>query len=217
MMFTHPLTPNDEYWCGYFRADGCIVRRDVTKFADFGQARFHPVNEFASHIGRPGKVLSGARNSGFAFHIKHVVTSAAAAYLLDDLGVKSDLWPGLYTSRHFWRGMVDGDGSIFFHKIKSKTPGLWSPGLSLIASRKDSLEYHAFIKERLEGFEPYLQPSVSSDMYYTKLCGNRAKAVVHLLYDDAYTANVKKYVRVRQVLDKEWTTNGRAWRPTQTW
>jgi hypothetical protein len=111
-MFEHPLTNLDQYWIGFFRADGCISRSGKYKNAQFAQNDLHAVKEFANYIGKSGKVRSVFRSTNFGDCAYHSISSSKIAYLLDELGAKTQLHEPLYQSPHFWRGLMDGDGSI---------------------------------------------------------------------------------------------------------
>jgi hypothetical protein len=214
LMFADPLSPEDEYWVGYFRADGHLRKIKHNRCASFMQTRFHPVNELACHIGKKGKVISRGLRTNKGFYIGHHLFSAELGYAMDRLGVKDQLRPDLYLSKHFWRGMIDGDGCIFHHRTKlASGKESWSPGVSLLASLQDNQHYREFIKTPLDGFEVHLQPTKSGDMCYANVVGNRAKLIAHLLYENEYTANIKKYAKVRAILDKPWSTAPNSWRP----
>lgn len=202
-MFTDPLSPEDMYWIGYFRADGCIGKTGDRRQGHFAQARFHPVNELANHIDRPGKVKSRAVLTNYGFYVRHVIVSAEMGYRLEDLGAKSELRPDLYASRHFWRGMIDGDGCI-------KRPDT-TTRLELVGSLVDVTAFSAFMSELLNGSSVKVFPS--NKIYSASVDGNKAKYALHALYDNGYTANIAKFQKVKRVLDRAWSTHHLSWKP----
>lgn len=202
-LFTDPLSPEDQYWIGYFRADGSIGRTGDRRQGHFAQARFHPVNELANHIGRPGKVKSRSVLTNYGFYIRHVIVSAEMGYRLEDLGAKSDLRSDLYLSPHFWRGMIDGDGCIKQLGVTTR--------LELVGSLVDVTAFSLFMSNML-GLSG-LRVFPSRKIYSASVNGNKAKYALHKLYDGEYTANLTKFQKVKRLLDQPWSTHHLSWKP----
>lgn len=121
------LTPDAAYWCGFLFTDGTIVenqtgqpdvalvlqKRDyghLVKFRDFlGSA--HAITPIAPHIVPAGVYNSyGCKGTGaFRFSVRSRQI-ADRLYTLGRYGPAVD--PELAASRDFWRGCIDGDGTI---------------------------------------------------------------------------------------------------------
>lgn len=121
------LTPEAAYWCGFLFTDGTIVRRPdraptvalviqkgdrghLEKLRDF-LASAHAITEV-----HPAKVSpryaapNGGRGTGA---VRFAVTSRRIADRLEALGRYGPaVNPGLAASRDFWRGVIDGDGTV---------------------------------------------------------------------------------------------------------
>lgn len=105
------------YWAGFLMADGCISERHSKAIILSLQYRdVDHVNKFKQFISAENNVCK-INNSG-SVQARIAVTSDRMA---DDLGKFGVIPRKTYTakasdmaskSRHFWRGMVDGDGCI---------------------------------------------------------------------------------------------------------
>jgi hypothetical protein len=209
-MFTYPLTEKDKYWAGYIRADGSI---DVASGhrVRFAQTYFHPVMEFARYIGRPDAVKSGCRISNYGFHTLHTVGSSAAGQHLAKLGVKKNPNSDLYLSKHFWRGLIDGDGSLMcYSRGKPGSRAAKHARISLIATHEDVQHFQMFIVKHL-GCQGYVY--FRKNMAYISLVGNQAKYMVELLYGGGYTANVRKLAVADEIMGLPWRTHSTSWQP----
>lgn len=207
-MFTAPLSPIEEYWVGYFRADGSISRPGTRQaMAIFAQARFHPVREFANFIGQRS-VGSRLVRTNLGVGMMHKVTSTGAGLALDKLGVKNDLLPEIYESRHFWRGLLDGDGCLGVYRRPSGRK--WAL-VNLTGSLNDVTrlgEYFRSVTGR-----NYTKIVAVSGAFRISFSGNAAKFLVNLLYSGEYSANIQKSMKAHAIIQLPTATNTCAWSP----
>lgn len=207
-MFEQPFTSLDEYWLGYFRADGSLHHSYGGIFA---QARFNPVLEFAKYIGNEQKITSKAQMTNFGFYVYHRArVPALIAKRLYSIGTKGDLDPSLYESKHFWRGMIDGDGCI--KRYNKRPPDKWDPGLGLVGNQVDVKAFSDFVARLLSCGSPKVFHNSRSNVFAVDISGNKAKYVLHHLYEKEFTANIKKYARVKEILDRPWSTHHNSWK-----
>lgn len=181
------LTPIDEYWIGYFRADGCISTRHYTVFA---QTELEPVVELSKYLRLP---LSRVRSreyqtnvprGGLVTYQGHYICSTALGRVYSQLGVKGTLADSRpYLSPHFWRGLIDGDGSIH---IK---PEINLVRLNLLANDEDIEAFADYCKSLINK-----RPHVESlkNIFRIQLSNNRAIFILKSLYLNQYSANAKK-------------------------
>lgn len=142
------ITPSSAYWVGVLMADGNVAwRGNTTAITTLAQAEVDTqhVLKFQEFLGtnKPTRLCRGGgfnKSQSYQCHLS--VTSAKIANDLAKHGVVprktyTANTPTLGMDRDFWRGVVDGDGSIFF-KEKFGHRGRWLYGratLSLCGSR----------------------------------------------------------------------------------
>lgn len=190
------LTPESAYWLGFLMADGAIGGHDhrillalavkdkehLHKFRTFMRS-MHPIVERGHVDKRSGKAHRYAR---IQFYSKRVEEALGRWGVTPRKSHTATALRGLDQNRDFWRGVVDGDGSL----------GLWLhgggvryPGLSLIGSEPLIRQFAAWTETTLS-----LSPSVEQQKrsFTVSFCGANALKVVHALYDNACVALSRK-------------------------
>lgn len=194
------LTPDAAYWCGFIFTDGTIVhrrgqqpeiavvlqRRDrdhLVKLRDF-LGSDHAITPVAPAI----VALNGGQGTG-AF--RYSVRSQRLADRLTGLGRYGPaVDPALAASRDFWRGCIDGDGTVGI------SCGI--PQLKLVGSRWLLRAFVNFLgpisSRRPLNVRPARNIYVVSTSYAT------AEKVVERLYVDASTALDRKATSAAKIL-----------------
>lgn len=108
------ITPECAYWRGFLFADGSVHRRSTRQQPVLSVAvaarDLQQIVKFRSFLGSTHKICVGnKRHPSYQFH----VASARLCQRLCSLGrYEGPISPELVISRHFWRGLADGDGSL---------------------------------------------------------------------------------------------------------
>lgn len=113
------LTDEAAYWVGLLITDGCVHRQRRIKLSlqERDSASLDRLAAFVRTTARPGKIEKGSRGLRF--------TSPRMCARLAELGVgprktKTAKAPScLLDNRHFWRGVIDGDGTLVLGKASS--------------------------------------------------------------------------------------------------
>jgi hypothetical protein len=119
------------YWVGFIAADGCVTERQTLLVRLAGQDldHLHVLRAFvgAGAVGSASGRISGpASNGSFCLQI-------ASSQILEDLARLGGIRPrkslayvppaSAATQAAFWLGMLDGDGTVYWHKSPSaRTP-----------------------------------------------------------------------------------------------
>lgn len=196
-MFTDPLTELDLYWIGYFRADGCISRYPKHKSGQFTQNIPYPVHELANYIGKAGKVRECQRTTSWGECTYWSISSSKMAYLLDDLGAKTELRPNIYKSIHFWRGLLDGDGSV-----KKASYGGNNPVIDWNGSLEDLTQLVIFLEDHFQQKMPKIH--THSTIFRFTLSGRRAWKLLNDLYLNQYSANDVKQGKALEIISADY-------------
>lgn len=142
------------------------------------------VEEFLKFLGQDSKISHTQTETTFGRFESYSASSMRGVPGLVALGIKSDPAPDLYTSRHFWRGMVDGDGSVF-------VTGRGLPTVSLCGDIKDVEAFSRWVG----GLFGYDGPKVSDlkrNCWIAGVGGGRGRALGVYLYAGSYSAVLRK-------------------------
>jgi hypothetical protein len=140
------VTPESAYWCGFLFADGNIyVRKNSNQQAvisvGLAERDRNQLVKLRAFLGSTHKIRAvPGRNPSCQFH----VPSARLAKRLCDLGrYEGPIAPELVAFRHFWRGVVDGDGSVGCY---AKRPGaVPTPQFRLCGAQRTLLAFVSFL------------------------------------------------------------------------
>lgn len=214
------LTPSSEYWLGFLMADGCVSGSRETILVLHRRDADH-VREFARFVGCDDRPLAPA-NQGAGVRLaigsvglaRQLVTYGLAAGRGRDHDIP--VQHELAESPHFWRGVVDGDGSL---KVGASFP---RPQLELVARPALAGQFARFLAPYV-GFDLSPHPhSQSSRVLMVSAGGRSAKAAVAALYGvRPRPVLARKADRAAEILAWEpqvvhrypWSTwaNGREW------
>lgn len=186
-LFSPPLTPDELYWCGMIHADGSV---DPVKLqVRLAQKERYVVEQFLEFLRQETKISHVDRVTNYGRNEMYLVASAvkhrAAVANLIDLGVKGDLTPELYASRHFWRGLIDGDGTV---KLMSRG----YPWVALCTGRPaDAIAFSRWVADLFDYAGPGVSRHTNSGLY-VRLGAGKARALGVYLYKDSYSAVPRK-------------------------
>lgn len=192
------LTPDAAYWCGFLFADGSIGRRsgqpDVS-VALTASDRAH-LEKFRSFLGSTHTITSlSARRHGDYMSRPAVRFSVRSQRLADRLcelgryGVPLDRQ--LADSRDFWRGVVDGDGTV----------GVYSGGAccKVVGSERLMRGFADFIGDLAAPRKVSVRPHRS--IYQVSTGWSVAERVVLRLYGGTATSLERKAVAAAKILE----------------
>ena len=192
--------PAAAYWVGFLMADGCVTQRPdsnsfqvVLVLAEKDAAH---VQKLADFVGSKNKILdvskihSGVRKwyKRFAISSKEVATDLARYGILPrkSLTAKVEV---LEDNPHFWRGMIDGDGSLMIH---TSYGGTQSPQASLIGSLDCVTQFCQFVNTRTDSS---IKPRKAGKVFDALVTGWAAYNLIRILYgscDETTSLNRKR-------------------------
>ena len=175
------ITPESAYWIGFLMADGCItgtheLRLNLATRDGEQVERFRAFLRSSHTIGRShGQVR-------LAIKSRKLCSDLAVYGIVPRKSTVAQV-VGLEGNRDFWRGVVDGDGNIYY----SAPLGFWY--LRLVGSRRMMEQFLAFAK-RLTPTTASVRPHKS--IAIVCLGGVHAAAILYALYHDAPVALRRK-------------------------
>jgi hypothetical protein len=205
------LTPVAAYWLGFLMADGMVHSKKAKRkrssktysyiiLALSRTDRAH-VEKFKQFIGTTNVIQDVDSVTNFGPKKSSVLTvqNDHLARRLDDLGVRpnktgTEKCPAeLENSRDFWRGMIDGDGSVGMWKNK----GRLYPGLKLGSTPAVIEQFSKFVR-RL-GITP-TEPGNCRGLCAAAYSGNPAQKIIRVLYQDGDEALDRKMTEAKACL-----------------
>lgn len=180
--FAEPLSAEARYWVGFLLADGCIgnskgfaVIRLALKFEDAEHVR-----KFARFVGvseESVREFDGGTNFGRSHRVqvqftgKELITQLAKYGVVPRKTKTASVPPSLAHDPDFWRGLVDGDGSV--GKCRGYNTIYLCGTLAIVEGFRD-------ICHIIVGFRPALR-SVGS-IFQANLGCAKATKLLHWLY-----------------------------------
>lgn len=171
------LTPEDLYWLGWLASDGCVDRRLSGHWRislELKASDYSTIKEAALYLGAKEPKYRESKNSWAI-----AVQSNILARRLINLGIterKSNtllVVPELANKAYFWRGVLDGDGSIRENN-RNLEVALYSNSPGFL--------------EQFKLFYPdcKIQPHSGSCLKAISYCGD-ARRLLRRLYDGSYS------------------------------
>lgn len=200
--------PEAAYWIGFLMADGhvCAGKRYVVRLALSVCDKYH-VESFKAFLRseHPIKVVhyenSGYDTSGPMAQIdvcsKRLVLSLVSYGVVPGKKRRAEVI-GLENNRHFWRGCVDGDGSLGFQP----TTASMMPRIRLCGSRPIVEQFHRFVLSVAPTCTACPHPSKS--IWEMNTTGRYAQRVITALYGDCSIALPRKLELAQKALAWQW-------------
>ncbi len=203
------LNPESEYWLGFLITDGCLsISRNKSpilslhlQHKDIGQIKSfrkflgsnHPITDKTPdnkckksyHSGRYARVTFRCGWTIANNLIRHGVTSNKT-FTAVAMGK-------LPKSIHFWRGAIDGDGSIFITKKNKNQNEI--PVISFCSSSREfAKQFIAFVRKQIPNFCGTLKQDQREDFhsFSVGLSGANAIKLIRILYADGFALERKK-------------------------
>jgi len=194
------ITPETAYWIGFLVADGCIFRLKGSYCIQLHLSikDLDHLEKFREFIGT-SNVITHPNGKGIDGNI--VVKSEKVFKRLCEFGImprKSgrEQIIGLGTNRHFWRGWVDGDGSLGIYRY---------PALSVCGSLRIVTQFQDFVRDFIPKYKVAIYSSNSPNFFTSRVGGKQAQKMVKILYEDCETYLQRKYVIAKRIMDYKYS------------
>jgi hypothetical protein len=207
------ITAESAYWLGFLMADGCITSRQVILVLQLcDEPHTREFLKFAGCADRPSRLANHGRG------VRVVISSAPLARQLTAFGLAAgrkplaEVIPELASSPDFWRGVVDGDGTV----KTSSNAGM--PQVSLVGYPRLVAQFSMFLSGVFsDGYAPRpYRHSQSAAVRLVSMSGRRAQAAARALYyQGARYALPRKRIRA-EAIDR-WDPRVRSAYPWGEW
>lgn len=105
-----------------------------------------------------------------------------------------DFYDGSYDMRHFWRGFVDGDGTVRFSNNRRD--------IRLLGSKEIVNNFICFV-EKYGNCNPRLavKHPVTKDCYTIQYSGKDASEIAYILYSECTIALERKWIKAKELIE----------------
>lgn len=202
------ITPESAYWAGFLFADGCLFHRSgspslTLRLSAIDAAHVSKFQKFLKSTHKLIIVKASETNIKTKKSVQFQCRSQRLVSRLIEIGMNgldSEPITELRQSRDFWRGVIDGDGSLNIYHRKSyfnKHPRInaWSiprddKRLELVGGKQLLESFINFLKEKYPDIKNSVRPHKS--IFRVGLAGATAEKVIDLLYSDCIVALDRK-------------------------
>jgi hypothetical protein len=201
------LTPDAAYWCGFLFADGSaypsLRGADVVSSGLTASDRGH-LEKFRAFLGSTHTIIDVPAKTCFGRYTRRPkaqfqATSGPLAARLRALGrYEGTIAEGLVTSCHFWRGVVDGDGSLGLYRDPRPPHLVDYAHFQLDGSLRLLGAFLTFLGG--QGLAGRMKVRPHKSIYRVGTTRGAATRIVNLLYHDAPTALDRKAARASEIL-----------------
>jgi transposase-like protein len=197
------LTEQSLYWAGYLMADGCVYKNMVVLGAKESDSEH--LHRFLAFAGSNATITRSCPNGYPQLQVR--VYSDKIASDLAKLGVvpRKSLTakaPRRIAARlEFWRGVVDGDGSLNIYPDRRRTPPRRAPRLSLVGSQFLLEQFRTFLARNGVKSTAKVRSKKPHNHFAFDLEGSAAVLAVRLLYADSSLHLPRKYARAQKILE----------------
>lgn len=180
------VTGESAYWAGFLLADGC-----VSACAEKGRRRHSIIvalkTSDAAHVGafraflrsdQPIGCAPDGRFVRFAVDSQRLVDAVAKYGVVPRKSHTAAVPAFLANDHHFWRGVLDGDGSLCWSIDRRR--GYTRPVVSLVGSRRVCEAFSAFVTSRCADYAPRALPHKS--IWQVRIQGPRAVRLMEEVY-----------------------------------
>jgi len=198
------ITPDSAYWIGFLMADGCVQKSNTITICLSEKDTAH-LEKFKEFLGSTNKIhtqMANANKKSSKTYLssRFIVGSIRLCEVLKRYGIVPNKTfiakasESLVLNKHFWRGVIDGDGCISWHK---RVYGIY-PRLSLVGSELLLQQFRNFVKKIYPNTNSKVIPN--RNIFQIEFCGKAAVAIISELYTNADTALDRKAAAAREVL-----------------
>lgn len=189
-----------EYWIGFLMADGSVTQGKYFNLA-IGEADASHIEEYRKFLKSEHKITKSTSGNiwnekksnrvQLSIYSKKVVADLATYGIGPRKSMTAEVIGDIKNSRHFWRGVVDGDGHLGFSK--------GSPNIGLVGSKRTVEQFCEYVQKAIGGKLPSTYKMHM--IWRMQLCATRGWLLIRHLYDGATVALDRKAKLAAKSLD----------------
>jgi LAGLIDADG-like domain len=184
------IAEESAYWIGFLMADGCIHNGKVQ--LTLGHKDAIHVAAFRSFLGSNHPIHKRPEASTLAIPSRQLIDDLAK-YGVVPRKTETAKVIGLEDNRHFWRGVIDGDGSVSIYKTRGAI-------IDLTGSYDLLCQWSDFICEQI-GVRIKVSRRNGTPVYKAVTSGSSARKLISLLYCPCSIALQRKLAMAQLIVN----------------
>jgi hypothetical protein len=208
-IFKNTDNEEDAYWIGFLMADGCVSKNGNTITIGLQSSDRRHLEKFKAFVESSNKIRDCSRvgenkdgkivyySSRFSFNSEDVKKTLSLHGVVPQKSIIARPSDEIVKNKHFWRGMIDGDGSLFTKYYKENNKKYVR--LDLCGSNCVVSSFISYIKRTL-----YISANIypNGRVFHVRFAGIRAKKIIeHLYKDSTIYLDRKKLLADQYILD----------------
>lgn len=192
------LTPEVIYWVGFLLADGCVrYVTDEQKIlrVDLGIKDINHLEKLKSFLGSTHKIGRTPKKCTLDISSKQICNDLSLYGVVPNKSLIAQVDFRLENNRDFWRGVVDGDGSLgsYIHSTrqKNKTPTIQLCGTYNVIEKFCIWSGHK------------IRITQDGSIFKTSYHGEKSLDIIKRLYIDSQIYLDRKYILATKLLYNE--------------
>lgn len=204
------LTEACLYWIGVMITDGNVSykKRIAIIALHLKELDIAHLMKFREFVGSSHKISPylnktyGNTSYSLSFSSEKIATVLLKYGFVPNKCFIAEVKGGVESSRHLWRGMIDGDGTLGIYVRKYLNGGTRRvPYIALTGTKTVCLQFKSFLEKVLgEPMPPNVVPYRKSYQYTVQ--DHRAVKAIKLLYSDCTVALDRKLIKAKKIIDQ---------------
>ncbi len=196
--------PDARYWIGYLMADGNVFENGRGRLITLLSDDIEHIDKFRSFLKSSHPIrfrlrkLTGRRSAVLAFSSRQIAIALARFGVVERKSLTAKVIGGLEMDRDFWRGVIDGDGSIGHTGPQKGYPHLQYPCVQLTGSRMIVEQFLAFVRSISPDCR--CSPRHSRSVFCCGVAGRHATATLRRLYGGCTVALDRKNAKAQKII-----------------
>lgn len=171
------ITENSSYWIGFLIADGSVSDKNILSICLAEKDRSH-AQKFCDFLGTNRPICTSNRGECIASVSSKKICDSIMRYGAVPRKTDHATVNILENDRHFWRGCMDGDGTLGIYQFSdAKRP---VPSVGICGSKEICNQFCDFVNNRL-GFRPIAHQR-GDHHYQVSITHYRAVLIATLIY-----------------------------------
>lgn len=191
------LTDESAYWIGFLMADGCVVKPEggESSYILLGLQRgdVDHIRKFMQFLDANNPTIYNKNQAQIHITSTKLVNALVKYGVVPQKSLTAIPKGGILYNRHFWRGMIDGDGSLWIHKRGF-------PMISLAGSYGNIKGFRDFMKTIVPTFNGAMHKQ--GKIYILCASARMAMKLIKYLYQDCdrFLSLKRKYDKTRKIV-----------------
>lgn len=201
-VFDYP-SPHRDYWLGFFMADGYVsgTGHISVSLKSTDIAHLEKLKQFLMYTGDIRSYETYLRQTGKTYsqvtlyvHSRYLTQTLSGFNITPQKSLNAEVPESMLYNVHFWRGMIDGDGSLTYNRQRN---GKRLPAICLVGTEMVLFQFADFVSaQRI--MPPAIHQDFRSNIYQTLLSCDKARKIVQILYNDCTIALDRKLELARR-------------------